>query len=42
MIVQFLEHGKPFDPLDRKDADTSGDALLEREGGMGVMLVKKA
>ena len=42
VIIQFLDHGKPFNPLDREDADTSDEALLEREGGLGILLVKKS
>ena len=42
VTIQFLDHGKPFDPLAKEDADTSGDALEEREGGLGILLVKKS
>lgn len=42
VIIQFLDHGKPFTPLEREDADTSGDALLGREGGLGILMVKKS
>ncbi len=41
VIISFLDHGKPFDPLKRQEADTSVDALEEREGGLGILLVKK-
>ena len=41
VIVQFLDGGKPFDPLARPDADTSEEALLERDGGLGILLVKE-
>ena len=40
VVVQFLDSGKPFDPLAREDADTSEDALMGREGGLGIFLVK--
>lgn len=41
VVIQFLDHGKPYDPLAKEDADTSEEALLEREGGLGILLVKK-
>ena len=39
--LQFLDSGKPYDPLAKEDADTSVEALEEREGGLGILLVKK-
>ena len=42
VTVQFLDHGKPFDPLAKQDADTSEEATLAREGGLGILLVKKS
>ncbi|MCR5339470.1 MAG: ATP-binding protein [Lachnospiraceae bacterium] len=41
VVIQFLDSGKPFDPLSRDEADTSSKALLERTGGLGIFLVKK-
>ena len=41
VIIQFLDGGTPFDPLAREDADTSEDALMERDGGLGILLVKE-
>ena len=41
VVIQFLDGGKPFDPLAKEDADTSEDALLDREGGLGILLVKE-
>ena len=41
VVIQFLDRGKPFDPLAKEDADTSEEALLGREGGLGILLVKK-
>ena len=40
VIIQFLDGGTPFDPLAREDADTSEEALMAREGGLGILLVK--
>lgn len=42
VTIQFLDHGKPFNPLEKDDADISQDALLEREGGLGILMVKKS
>ena len=39
--LQFLDSGKPYDPLAKEDADTSVEALEEREGGLGILLIKK-
>ncbi len=41
VVIQFLDNGKPYDPLAKEDADTSVEALEEREGGLGILLVKK-
>jgi len=41
VTIQFLDSGKPFDPLAKDEADTSEQALLERTGGLGIFLVKK-
>lgn len=41
VVIQFLDGGKPYDPLAREDADTSKEALEAREGGLGILLVKK-
>ncbi len=41
VTIQFLDSGKPFDPLKKEEADTSQEALLERTGGLGIFLVRK-
>ncbi|MBQ3578230.1 MAG: ATP-binding protein [Firmicutes bacterium] len=41
VVIQFMDHGKPFDPLAKSDADTSEEALLARDGGLGILLVKE-
>ena len=41
VVLQFLDGGIPFDPLAAEEADTSPEALMEREGGLGILLVKK-
>ena len=40
VIIQFMDSGKPFDPLAVEEADTSGAMFLERPGGFGIHLVK--
>lgn len=42
VVIQFLDHGKPYDPLAKENADISPEANEEREGGLGILLVKKA
>ena len=41
VVLQFLDGGVPFDPLAAGDPDTSPDALMEREGGLGIFMVKQ-
>ena len=41
VIITFLDHGVPFDPLNRDDPDVTR-TLEEREiGGLGIFMVKK-
>ena len=39
--IRLTDTGTAFNPLAREDADTSADALMAREGGLGILLVKK-
>ena len=41
VILQFLDGGIPFDPLTTADPDTTPEAIMEREGGLGIFMVKK-
>ena len=41
VVIQFLDGGKPFDPLAQDEANTSEAALMMREGGLGILLVKE-
>ncbi|MBR1740352.1 MAG: ATP-binding protein [Lachnospiraceae bacterium] len=41
VTIQFLDSGKPFDPLEKEDVDTTGVHFMEAEGGFGIHLVKK-
>lgn len=40
VVIEFLDGGKPYDPLAREDADLSEEALISRTGGLGIFLVK--
>lgn len=41
VIITFIDHGKPYDPLSARDPDVKA-ALKDRPiGGLGVFLVKK-
>lgn len=41
VMMRFLDTGTPFDPLAAEDPDLSVDALEEREGGLGIYMVKQ-
>ena len=42
VIITFIDHGVPYDPLRQKDPDTT-QAAEEREiGGLGIYIVKKS
>lgn len=42
VTVQFLDSGKPFDPLAKPDADVSLSAEERDIGGLGILMVKKS
>lgn len=42
VTIQFLDSGKPFDPLARPDADTTLSAEERGIGGLGILMVKKS
>lgn len=42
VILQFLDEGVPFNPLEKKDADTTLPAEAREPGGLGILLVKKS
>lgn len=42
VTIQFLDNGKPFNPLDKKDADTTLSAEERDIGGLGILMVKKS
>ena len=41
VVITFMDHGRPFDPLAKEDADTSEEGLMSRIGGLGILLVKE-
>ena len=41
VVLQFLDQGIPFDPLAKEDPDRSPEAMEEREGGLGIFMVKE-
>ena len=41
VTITFLDHGKPFNPLEKPDADTTLPAEERGIGGLGILLVKK-
>lgn len=40
VCIQFMDSGKPFDPLAKADIDDSEELFIEQEGGFGIHLVK--
>ena len=41
VVITFIDHGKPYDPLSRTDPDVTLSAEEREIGGLGVFLVKK-
>lgn len=41
VIITFMDNGKPFNPLDTTEPDTTLSAEERRIGGLGIFLVKK-
>lgn len=42
MTIQFIDHGRPFNPLEKKDADITLSAEDRDIGGLGILMVKKS
>ena len=42
ITIRFLDHGKPFNPLEREDVDVTAAAESRSIGGLGILLVKKS
>ena len=41
VTIRFLDQGRPFNPLEKPDADTTLSAQDREIGGLGILLVKK-
>ena len=41
VVVTFIDHGKPYDPLAKEDPDVTLSAEERKIGGLGVFMVKK-
>lgn len=42
VTIQFLDNGKPFNPLAKEDADITLSAEERSIGGLGILMVKKS
>ena len=42
VTIQFLDNGKPFNPLAKEDADITLSAEEREIGGLGILMVKKS
>lgn len=42
ITIQILDSGKPFNPLEKEDADTTLSAEERDIGGLGILMVKKS
>lgn len=41
VVITFLDHGTPYNPLEKKDPDVTLSAEERQIGGLGIFLVKK-
>lgn len=41
VVITFMDHGVPYDPLKREDPDVTLSADERKIGGLGIFLVKK-
>ncbi len=41
VVITFIDHGKPYDPLAKEDPDVTLSAEERKIGGLGVFMVKK-
>lgn len=42
IVIKFIDEGKPFDPLKKKDPDVTLSAEKREIGGLGIFMVKKS
>ena len=41
VIITFIDNGKPFNPLEQAQPDTTASAMEREIGGLGIFLVKE-
>lgn len=41
VVITFIDHGVPYDPLSHKDPDITLSAAERQIGGLGILMVKK-
>jgi anti-sigma regulatory factor (Ser/Thr protein kinase) len=41
VVITFLDHGKPYNPLENEDPDITLSAEERGIGGLGIFMVKK-
>lgn len=42
ILIRFIDSGLPFNPLAREDAEITPEALMQRTGGLGILMVKNS
>lgn len=42
ITIQFIDHGVPFNPLAKQDADITLSAEERQIGGLGILMVKRS
>ena len=42
VIMSFIDHGKPYDPLAKPDVDLDRSMKERKKGGLGIFMVKKS
>ncbi len=42
IVIQFLDGGRPYNPLDKSDPDITAGAEEREIGGLGIYMVKKS
>lgn len=42
VIITFIDHGVPYNPLEKNDPDTTLSAEEREIGGLGIFMVKKS
>lgn len=42
VVIQFLDKGTPYNPLEKQDPDVTLDAGEREIGGLGIFMVKKS